>query len=107
MKVSTILLMEDFDVNKFIVDILNMFRANSVKKTNINNVMNLIKKRGITYIDDDSLRELLQNNGFELEGNNVIIDTDDLPNDDIPDNAGKEYDPVGDLAKNTAMKDIK
>lgn len=108
MKISD-LLTEDFDINQFVMDIINMFKANKVPKTNINNIIKLGKRRGVTYLTPESLTVMLTDMGYTVEGDILFID-DSIASDgdippDIPDD--EKYDPVSDLAKNAGKESIK
>lgn len=108
MKISD-LLTEDFDITQFILDVVNMYKVNNVQKTNINNIIKLSKRRGITYLTPEALSDMLVDMGYTIEGDIVVLDDEtesdgDIP-DDIPDD--EKYDPVEDLAKNAGRDSIK
>lgn len=88
-----------------IMDILVLYNASGVAKTNIENVINELKKKDIA-VELDELKDVIKQLGYTVTDGDIEFEAaSDNPMDDLE--QGEEYDPVSDMAKDATNKRVK
>lgn len=92
------------ELTRAVMDTLVLYQAAGVDKTNINNIIDELKKNEYS-VDIESLSELIEKIGYTVSGNNVVFR--DSPEDELDLEDGEEYDEVDAMAKTATDKRIK
>lgn len=86
-----------------VMDVLVLYQAAGVNKTNINNIINEMEKLNFS-VDYDTMVEIVQKLGFSVH-DQIIMFTDEDQELDLED--GEEYDEVENMAKSATDKRLK
>ena len=107
MKISDIFENFNEDLRGNVIDVAMMFRSNGITKTSLNNFIIELDKRDFHVIIDDLIQIFSNLDGFEVIGDDVILDDSDTEVD-VPDSveSEREYNPAASKAKSATKKRI-
>ena len=94
---------EEFDdeLSREVMDLLVLYQASGVNKTNINNIIDELKKNNFS-VDLDTITGIVEKIGYEVNNNVIIFVNDSMDDVDLED--GEEYDEVENMAKSATEK---
>ncbi len=87
---------EDYDehLKRQVMDVLVLYNVTGTNQTNILNIVSELEKEGLS-IDIESLTEIIQDIGFDVNGE--VVSFDNSEGDDTLED-GEEFDPVSSMA---------
>lgn len=93
----------DDELTREVMDLLVLYQASGVNRTNINNIIDELKKNDFS-VDLDTIIDIIEKLGYNVN-NNVIVFGEESTDIDLED--GEEYDEVDNMAKQATEKRLK
>lgn len=93
----------DDELTREVMDLLVLYQASGINKTNINNIIDELRKNNFS-VDLDTIIDIIEKLGYNVS-NNIIIFSEESTDIDLED--GEEYDEVDNMAKQATEKRLK
>lgn len=93
----------DDELTREVMDVLVLYQAAGVNKTNINNIINELNKSNFSA-DVDTVVDIINQLGYQVN-DQIIVFSDEVDDSELSDS--EEYDEVDSMAKKATDKRVK
>lgn len=91
------------ELTREVMDMIVLYRAAGVNKTNINNIIDEMSKLNYS-VDMETMTDIVKQLGFDVKEDTIIFSEEE---DDLELSDGDEYDEVSSMAKSATDKRMK